>query len=171
MLQKNHIRFLYMAEKPCPGSSRVRYHVLRKQHAHKIVTTYKLSTICSIALCKSPFPLHGGRQNLCFDTNGQSTLHTRWAIDRNDAQKKTLTRLAGRIEPKSEDITGAYIATTIHKIPFFLKRRRRSSLNTSKGKWSRFLPVSLSPEYRRRGCNGGDTKTHYDFTVYCSKMH
>jgi hypothetical protein len=47
--------------------------------------------------------------------------HTRWAIDRNDAQKKTLTRLAGRIEPKSEDIMRAHIATTIHKIPFFLK--------------------------------------------------
>lgn len=85
-------------------------------------------------------------------------LHTRWAIDRNDAQKKTPTRLAGRIEPKSKDITRAHIATTIHKSPFFFEWRSRSSLNMSKGKWSRFLPVSLTPEYRRRRCNGRDTK-------------
>lgn len=44
------------------------------------------------------------------------------------------------------------------KVLFFFEWRSRSSLNMSKGKWSRFLPVSLTPEYRRRRCNGRDTK-------------
>lgn len=98
----------------------VRYHVLRKQHAHTIVTTYKLPTICSIALCKSPSPLREGRGKTFALTQMVRAPHARWAIDRNDTQKKTPpTRLACRIEPKSKDITRAHIATTIHKIPFF----------------------------------------------------